>query len=52
VALLALTGAPGAGIALWITRSPSWYLIAGFALGWLIDAVATVFLHRAFDRAG
>jgi hypothetical protein len=42
----------GAGIFLWITRSPSWYVIASFALGWLIDALATVFLHRAFDRAG
>lgn len=52
VALLALVGALGAGIFLWITRSPSWYVIAGFALGWLIDALATVFLHRAFDRAG
>jgi len=52
VALQALAGALGAGIFLWINRSPSWYMIAGFALGWLVDALATVFLHRAFDRAG
>lgn len=52
VALLALAGALGAGIFLWITRSPSWYVIAGFALGWLIDALATIFLHRSFNRAG
>ena len=52
VALLALVGALRAGIFLWITRSPSWYVIAGFALGWLIGALATVFLHRSFERAG
>jgi hypothetical protein len=52
VALLALVGALGAGIFLWISRSPSWYMIAGFALGWLIDALATGFLHRAFESAG
>ncbi|MFC0111904.1 hypothetical protein [Kibdelosporangium aridum] len=51
VAVLALVGALGAGIFLWITRSPSWYVIAGFAVGWLIDMLATVFLHRSFDRA-
>lgn len=51
IALLALIGALGAGVFLWITRSPSWIAIVGFALGWLIDAVALVFLHRAFDRA-
>ena len=51
VAVLALVGALAAGIVLWVTRSPSWYVITGFALGWLIGATATGFLHRAFDRA-
>jgi hypothetical protein len=50
--ILALAGVLGAGFVLWISRSPSWYVIAGFALDWLIDALATVFLHRAFGRAG
>ncbi|SMD26974.1 hypothetical protein [Kibdelosporangium aridum] len=50
VAVLALVGALGAGIFLWITRSPSWYVIAGFAVGWLIDTLATVFLHRSIVR--
>jgi hypothetical protein len=52
VAFLALVGVLAAGIFLWITQSPSWYVIIGFTLGWLIDALATIFLHRAFDRAG
>jgi hypothetical protein len=51
VAVLALVGALAAGISLWVSRSPSWYVIAGFALGWLIDVLATVYLHRSFDRA-
>ncbi|MEV4313082.1 hypothetical protein [Actinocrispum sp. NPDC049592] len=52
VATLALAGALAAGIFMWITRSPSWYVIAGYALGWLIDALATAYLHRSFHRAG
>jgi hypothetical protein len=52
VALLTLVGVLAAGLFLWITRSPSWYVITGFAVGWLIDALVTVRLHRAFDRAG
>lgn len=52
VALLALAGALGAGVFLWITQSPSWYVIAGFALGWSIDAFATFLLHRSLNRAG
>jgi hypothetical protein len=51
VAILALIGALGAGVLLWINRSPSWYAVAGFGLGWLVDALATVRLHRLFNRA-
>jgi hypothetical protein len=52
VAVLTLAGALGAGIFLWITWSPSWYVIAGYALGSLINVLAMVFSHRAFVRAG
>lgn len=51
IAILALIGALGAGVILWLTRSPSWYVVAGYGLGWLIDALATVRLHRSFNRA-
>ncbi|MEU5263887.1 hypothetical protein [Amycolatopsis sp. NPDC021455] len=52
VAALALLGALTAGVFLWIARSPTWYVITGFGLGWLVGAVATVQLHLTFDRAG
>jgi hypothetical protein len=51
VAVLALLGALAAGVFLWIARSPAWYVITGFGLGWLAGAVATVQLHLIFDRA-
>jgi hypothetical protein len=51
IAMLAVVGSLGAGVFLWLTRSPSWYVVFGFGLGWLVDALATVRLHRSFNRA-
>jgi hypothetical protein len=51
IAALAVISALGAGIFLWITRSPSWYAITAFGLFWLLGAVATARLHHSFDRA-
>jgi hypothetical protein len=52
VAVLALTGALAASIYVLLARSPSGYLITGFAAGWLLGLVSTVFMHRTFKRAG
>jgi hypothetical protein len=52
VAVLALAGALVASIHMLITRSPSWFVIAGFVVGWMLGAVATLFMHRTFERAG
>jgi hypothetical protein len=51
VAALTLAGALATGIFLWITRSPGWSVITAFGLGWLVDALATVRLHRIFTAA-
>lgn len=51
VAVLALLGALVAGVFLWIARSPAWYAITAFGVGWLVGAAATVQLHLIFDRA-
>ncbi|MEU0794375.1 hypothetical protein ABZ342_30315 [Amycolatopsis sp. NPDC005961] len=51
VAALALAGALVTGILLWISRAPAWYAITAFGLGWLVDALATVRLHRIFAGA-
>ncbi|MEV6624276.1 hypothetical protein AB0M83_33240 [Amycolatopsis sp. NPDC051106] len=51
VAALALAGALAAGIFLWVTRSPGWYVITAFGLGWVVDALATARLHRIFTDA-
>ncbi|MEV6641655.1 hypothetical protein [Amycolatopsis sp. NPDC051371] len=51
VAALGLAGALVAGVFLWIGRSPAWYVITAFGLGWLLDALATARLHRIFTGA-
>jgi thiosulfate reductase cytochrome b subunit len=51
VAAVALVGALVTGIVLWITRSPAWYVITGFGLGWVAGALATARLHRTFAGA-
>jgi hypothetical protein len=52
ISALALVGVLASGISLWISRSPSWFVIAGFAAGWVVAVLATLFLHRTFERAG
>lgn len=51
IAALALAGALATGIFLWVTRSPGWYAVTAFGLGWLVDALATVRLQRIFAHA-
>lgn len=35
----------------WRNKIPSWYLVLGFAVLWVLGALATWFLHRSFNRA-
>jgi hypothetical protein len=51
VAWLALLAAALAAAYAWREKVPAWGLILGFALLWIIGALATYFLHRSFDRS-
>lgn len=51
VAWLALVAAAFAGAYAWRDGSPAWGLILGFALLWILGALATHFLHRSFNRS-
>jgi hypothetical protein len=35
----------------WRDKAPGWGLILGFALLWVLGALASYFLHRSFDRS-
>ncbi|MGW4527638.1 hypothetical protein [Amycolatopsis sp. NPDC004378] len=51
IAALALAGALIAGIFLWATRAPAWYVVTGYGLACLVDALATLQLYRTFGTA-
>jgi len=51
VASLALAAAALAAAYTWRDETPGWGLILGFALLWVLGALATYFLHRSFDRS-
>lgn len=51
VASLALVAAALAAAYTWRDETPGWGLILGFALLWVLGALATYFLHRSFDRS-
>lgn len=51
VAWLSLVIAGLAGAYSWRDRAPAWGLILGFALLWVLGALATYFLHESFNRS-
>lgn len=51
VGWLALLAAAFAAAYAWRDKVPAWGLILGFALLWVLGAVATHFLHRSFNRS-
>lgn len=51
VAWLALLTAALAATYSWRDKAPAWGLILGFALLWILGALATYFLHRSFNRS-
>jgi hypothetical protein len=51
VAWLALLTAALATAYSWRDYAPAWGLILGFALLWILGALAAYFLHRSFNRA-
>jgi hypothetical protein len=51
VAWLALLTAALAAAYTWRDKAPGWGLILGFALLWILGALATYFLDRSFDRS-
>lgn len=51
VAWLALLAAPLAAAYSWRDNAPAWGLILGFALLWILGALATYSLHRSFNRS-
>ncbi len=51
VAWLALVAAAFGVAYAWQNTAPEWDLILGFALLWILGALATFFLHRSFNRS-
>lgn len=51
VSWLALIAAPFAASYTWREHAPPWYLVLGFALLWLLGAVATCLLHKSFNQS-
>ena len=51
VASLALAAAALAAAYTWRDETPGWGLILGFALLWVLGALATYFQHTSFDRS-
>jgi hypothetical protein len=51
VAWLALLTAALAAAYSWRDKAPGWGLILGFAVLWILGALATYFLHRSFNRS-
>ena len=51
VAWLALLAAALAAAYSWRDNAPAWGLVLGFALLWILGAVAGYFLHRSFNRS-
>jgi hypothetical protein len=51
VAWLSLLAAAFAAAYAWRDRVPAWGLILGFALLWILGALATYFLHRLFNNS-
>jgi len=51
VAVLALFAAALAAPHYWSTVPHAWYIVAGFGTCWLVGAVATWLLHRAFEKS-
>jgi hypothetical protein len=51
VAWLALLAAAFAAAYAWRGKVPAWGLILGFALLWILGAIATYFLHRGFNSS-
>ncbi len=51
VASLALLAAALVAAYTWRDEAPGWGLILGFALLWILGALASYFLHRSFDRS-
>lgn len=51
VASLALLSAALGAAYTWWNKAPGWGLILGFALLWVLGALATYFLHMSFNRS-
>jgi hypothetical protein len=51
VAWLSLVIAALAAAYSWRDGAPAWGLILGFALLWILGALATYFLHESFNRS-
>ena len=51
VAWLALLTAALVAAYIWRDKAPTWGLVLGFALLWLLGALGTYFLHRSFNRS-
>jgi hypothetical protein len=51
VAWLALLTAALAAAYSWRGNAPAWGLVLGFALLWILGALAAYFLHRSFNRS-
>lgn len=51
IASLALAAAPFAIAYAWRDQAPAWALVLGFAVLWMIGALATYFLHDSFNSS-
>ena len=51
VAAGSLVAAAAAALNNWLTTPPSSYLVVAFVVGWVVDALAVVALHKSFVRS-